>query len=133
VFVFDSEGQLLIQQLSASRDRHGMLWGSSVAGYLFAGESYRDGAIRRLREELGLTTSIRWRGMMPVDDENSRKFVGLYSTVANNPSIHEPDEISSLQWRTIPQLVADVGRSPSQFTPTFRDLLSFYVRSFGDD
>src|SRR5436305_161713 len=44
VFVFDHQGRLLIQQLSQTRERHAMQWGSSVAGYLHAGESYEDGA-----------------------------------------------------------------------------------------
>src|ERR1700747_2339042 len=58
VFVFDWEGQLLLQQLGRHRDRNPLKWGSSVAGYLNAGEDYLEAAQRRLREELRLETPL---------------------------------------------------------------------------
>lgn len=129
VFVFDHDRRMLLQQLSATRERHPLLWGSSVAGYLYAGESYGAGARRRLVEELGLSTPIRWQGMVAMEDEHSRKFVGLYTTTADNPTIGEPDHIAALEWRALDTVVDEVADDPSQFTPTLRRLLDFYVRS----
>src|SRR6266436_6616515 len=52
--IFNARGELLVQQLANTRTRHPDYWGSSVAAYLFAGESYQAAAKRRLAEELGV-------------------------------------------------------------------------------
>src|SRR5438067_12996334 len=54
ILLFDRRGQLLVQQLASTRTRHSGYWGSSVAGYIFAGESYEAAAQRRLGEEIGI-------------------------------------------------------------------------------
>jgi isopentenyldiphosphate isomerase len=132
VFVFDHKQNLLLQQLSPSRERHPLLWGSSVAGYLYAGEAYGTGARRRLMEELGLSTLLRWQGMVAMEDEDSRKFVGLYTTTADNPVIGESDHIAALEWRPLDSVVGEAEAGSSRLTPTLRRLLDFYVRSSRD-
>src|SRR5918911_1858910 len=53
-FVFNPHGALLLQRIAAHRDRHPLQWGSSVAGYVLAGESYDEAIRRKTRLELGL-------------------------------------------------------------------------------
>src|SRR5580692_4842 len=48
VFVFNRAGDLLLQQIAPGL-RHPGQWGSSVAGYLRAGEDYRQAAERKLQ------------------------------------------------------------------------------------
>src|SRR5437016_3252859 len=62
VFVLNSRGDLLLQRLSASRERNPLQWGSSVAAYPAAGEPNEEAASRRLSEELGLTTPLEALG-----------------------------------------------------------------------
>src|SRR4051812_14416667 len=52
VFVLDGRGRLLLQQIPHGGKRHPGHWGSSVAGYVFAGEGYDEAARRRLGQEL---------------------------------------------------------------------------------
>src|SRR5579884_4055272 len=70
VFVFHEE-RLLLQRLSSLRERHPEHWGSSVAAYLHAGETYREAATRRLWEELGLEGSLHRVGKTRMEDEQS--------------------------------------------------------------
>lgn len=128
VFVFSPEGQFLLQQLSASRERHRLAWGSSVAAYLHAGESYEHAAQRRLREELDLTTRLDWVGATEMTDKNSKKFVGLFTTVADRARIAEPDHIAALRFLSLDVVEADMADRPHDFTPTLRHLLRFYRR-----
>jgi isopentenyl-diphosphate delta-isomerase len=128
VFVFDHVGDLLLQQLSPTRERHPLLWGSSVAGYLYAGETYETGARRRLAEEVGLSSPIHWRGVAPMRDEMSNKFVGLFTTTADNPVIGEPDHIAALEWRGLNRILDEVADEPDRFTPTLRRLLDYYTQ-----
>jgi isopentenyl-diphosphate delta-isomerase len=55
VFVFNEDDLLLIQQIPGGK-RHAGLWGSSVAGYVYSGETYEAAARRRLAQELGIDT-----------------------------------------------------------------------------
>src|SRR3989338_1034135 len=54
IFVFNSQGKLLLQR----RAKHMIIapdkWDSSVAGHVDAGDSYETAAIKELREEIGI-------------------------------------------------------------------------------
>jgi len=54
VFLFNSLGQLLIQQRSAKKIVAANLWANTACGNVRPNESYEDCAYRRLREELGI-------------------------------------------------------------------------------
>src|SRR5271167_1166531 len=54
VLIFNSRNHVLIQRLALDRHRHPGYWGSSVAAYLYPGETYEMAARRRMAEELGI-------------------------------------------------------------------------------
>ncbi|QGU04465.1 NUDIX hydrolase [Corynebacterium comes] len=58
VCVFDGAGQLLIQRRTDTRPNWPGLWDFSVGGSVHAGESSREGAVREVREELGLNVDL---------------------------------------------------------------------------
>jgi isopentenyl-diphosphate delta-isomerase len=127
VFVFNSQGELLLQQLGRNRDRNPLTWGSSVAGYLNLGEQYLDGALRRLQEELGLSTPLTKFASVSMPDRGARKFITLYLTTASDFVIGEPDHIEGLRFESIPNIQERMLRSPNDFTETFRFLFGFYL------
>lgn len=127
VFVFNPQGDLLLQQLGKKRERNPLKWGSSVAGYLHAGESYADGATRRLNEELGLRTALVKHGSISMQDHSSTKFITLYKTVATDPQIQEPDHIKALEYRPLAEISERLETEPEQFTETFRYVFRFFL------
>ena len=98
VLVFDRRGSLLLQQLSASQERNPLQWGSSVAGYLHAGEACDEAARRRLAEELGLQAPLSRVGVTMMRDDGVKKFVGVYTTNSDSPRIAEPEHIEELRF-----------------------------------
>lgn len=126
IFVFNRDGELLLQRLAKSRNRNPLKWGSSVAGYLHAGESYREAAERRLREELGLRTSLQEVGVTSMEDEGSTKFVGLFTTTADDPEIREPDHIADIRYLPLDEIDSLVRVSPDALTGTFRHVYRYY-------
>lgn len=55
VCIFNSKGEMLIQQRVPTKRKWSNLWDVSVGGGVKAGETSRDGAKRELFEELGIT------------------------------------------------------------------------------
>ena len=127
IFVFGPRGDLLLQQLGRNRERNPLKWGSSVAGYLHANESYVDGATRRLREELGLESPLAKHGSISMQDHSSTKFITLYKTRTDSePRIVEPGHIESLRFWSPEELKEELSREPEQFTETFRYVFRFF-------
>ena len=57
VFVFSSDGRLLLQKRAVTKRIQPGKWDASVGGHLGAGEDYLTGARRELAEELGMPKS----------------------------------------------------------------------------
>jgi isopentenyl-diphosphate delta-isomerase len=129
LFLFDSSGRLLLQQLGATRDRHPLTWGASVAAYLFAGETYEDGIRRRAFQELGVSVDPEPVGKIKMIDEKSTKFVSLFKAIYDGEINPDPAHIAAVRFVSLAHVTAEVTVTPKRFTPTFRKLLLFYLRS----
>jgi isopentenyl-diphosphate delta-isomerase len=127
IFVFNDRGEMLLQQLGRQRDRNPLKWGSSVAGYLNAGEEYLEAAVRRLREELGLTTQLAKFGSAVMPDQGARKFITLYVTTASHPQVTEPGHIEGVLFKPISEIQSQMKDWPDNFTETFLFLFGFYL------
>jgi len=54
IWFYTRKGKILLQQRAASKAIYPLLWDVSVAGHVNAGESLLTGAIREVKEEIGL-------------------------------------------------------------------------------
>lgn len=55
VWFYTQKGEILLAQRDANKTLYPLLWDVSVAGHIDAGESVEQGAIREVKEEIGLT------------------------------------------------------------------------------
>ena len=125
--VFNLRGELLVQQLASTRTRHPGYWGSSVAAYIFAGESYQAAAERRLAEELSVHgTPLSYFGKTSMVDQGCYKFIAVFTTTHEGPFSFDRDHIETLEFLSI-QAIHELRAAGSRtFTPTFLSVLSFY-------
>ncbi|MGI8668076.1 MAG: NUDIX hydrolase [Jatrophihabitans sp.] len=126
VFLTNESGELLLQRLALTRDRHPGQWGSSVAGYLFAGESYSAAASRRLREELDVDVELASCGVIPIDDEGVIKFVGVFSGRAEQARITDPEHVAAIEFRPVAAIEADLEVGLSTYTDTFARVFPYW-------
>lgn len=128
VFVFRSDGRLLLQRRHADKDVWPGAWDLSVAEHLKPGESYREAALRGLREELGVENASpeTLGGVMEscVEDRDARvrdyEHQQAFRVTYDGPVSPAPDEVSETAWFDPDQLADAFGRSPADFTPWFR-------------
>ena len=132
VFVFNSDGQLLLQQRSASKDAHPLCWTSSCSGHLDAGETYETAAVRELKEEIGLETDVEFLVKLPAGPETSNEHTALFRATCDDPPRPDPTEVAELQWAAVEQWHRVLVDDPERFDPPFRELLRWYVKYDND-
>jgi isopentenyldiphosphate isomerase len=124
--VFNSRGNLLIQKLAPTHPRHPGLWGSSVAGYIFAGESYESAAARRLKQELGINAPLDYIGKTTMNDEGCEKFIAVFTAIHDGPFEFDTEHIKELEFLPISRIHELHATRARTFTPTFLRVLDFY-------
>ncbi|HEU4635892.1 MAG TPA: NUDIX domain-containing protein [Edaphobacter sp.] len=130
IFVFNDRRELLLQCIAQGL-RNSAMWGSSVAGYLQAGESYDQAAARKLENELGLRIPLKRIGKSSMLDGSSLKFIGLYEAVYDGPVSPDPSQISQLVQLPLQTVIQERRAGLRAFTPTFLHVLDFYLASTG--
>jgi isopentenyl-diphosphate delta-isomerase len=135
VFLFNAQGQTLLQQRAASKYHSPLLWTNTVCSHQRAGESNGDAARRRLREELGLDSRN-------LDLEDVFSFV-YKATFDNGLTEHEldhvlvgkissyneewdPAEVESVRWATLEEIALEMDQNPEHFTAWFRIIFNEY-------
>ena len=78
IFIFNGRGEVFLQKRSRWKDRHPLLWDSSAAGHVDAGEEYDTAAIRELQEELGISAELKRIVKLPASDQTGQEFIWLY-------------------------------------------------------
>jgi isopentenyl-diphosphate delta-isomerase type 1 len=126
IFVFDSQGRLLLQQRSATKDEYPLCYTSSASGHLSAGEDYDDAAPRELQEELGLTTPLERLAKFPAGPDTANEFTVLYRTVTDQPPQFDPEEIAGGRFCELAEIDAWLMRAPEQFSPPFQVAYQWY-------
>lgn len=141
VSVFVVEGaRVLIQRRALSKYHTPGLWANTCCTHPRWDEDPATCAVRRLREELGIT------GLFPAFADR----VEYRADVGNNLIEHElvdifvaeaqpgllvspnPDEVAEVRWVDLYDLSAEVLRTPAKFTPWMRIYMSEHMgRIFG--
>lgn len=113
VFLFNQKGELLVQRRSQFKIVAARQWGNTICGNVRPGESYRDCAVRRLKEELGITgVELDKIGRLQyqvefdngyAENEIDTVFVGSFSG-RTEPN---PEEVSAIDWIEFEKLLSD--------------------------
>jgi isopentenyl-diphosphate Delta-isomerase len=125
IFLFNRDGQLLIQQIARDGTRSPGLWGSSVAGYVLATETYENAAHRKILQEIGVDLSLSYIGKTAMDDDGCKKFIGLYAGICDGPFLRDKKEIDAVRFIDV-ESVDTTSQEMNAFTPTFLHALRFY-------
>lgn len=139
VFVM-RDGAVLIQRRAATKYHTPGLWANTCCTHPLWGEAGVDCAIRRLRQELGITGLYPgWRDRVEYRADvgggmTEHEVVDLY--LAEAPArmvvVPNPDEVMEVRWVALETLKAEAAARPGAFTPWLRIYLERHgERIFG--
>jgi isopentenyldiphosphate isomerase len=128
VFLFRSDGRLILQRRHGEKDVCPGLWDLSIAEHLKPGETYSQGAARGLREELGIDgiDLERLGAVTPVTLEISEQKIKDYELQQSFRGFFDGDlrpnaaEVCEIDTIALRDLAAAFERRPGEFTPWFR-------------
>lgn len=125
VFIFNSKGEVLMQQRAEHKYHSGGLWTNTCCSHPFPGENTLEAANRRLLEEMGLKSTLnfvfkfQYKAVFDnelTEHEIDHVFVGKTDEI---PTIN-PDEVASYKYMTIHEIQQDIARFPENYTVWFR-------------
>jgi isopentenyl-diphosphate delta-isomerase type 1 len=118
VLIFNARGELFLQKRSQFKDTFPGAWDSSCSGHLQPGEAYDDGAIRELKEELGIATNKPLERLFKVDacPQTDQEFVWVYRGFSEGPFEMPPEEIEKGEWFAPERIERWIESRPGDFT-----------------
>lgn len=128
VMIFNSRGEMLIQQRAQDKYHCGGLWTNACCSHPRLDETPKEGAQRRLKEEMGFTTNVEFLGSFIykvkfdnglTEHEFDHMFCGNYD---ENPNPNS-EEVEDWKFISMNDLLKDVEYQPENYTFWFRDIL----------
>ncbi|MEM6601743.1 MAG: NUDIX domain-containing protein [Verrucomicrobiota bacterium] len=132
IFVFNSQGEILLQLRSAAKDKHPRTWDTSCCGHVDSGETYDIAAAREFQEELGPETLPELQAVAKCDacTETGQEFVTVYRTTCEGPFHPCPREIDQLRWVTAAEMEREFKTTPESYAPALPYLWKKYHHHF---
>ena len=125
VFIFNDEGELMLQQRAAHKYHSPLLWTNTCCSHQRDGESNIEAGKRRLIEEMGFKTNLKeifsFVYKAPFDNgltehELDHVMIGNFN---GTPKIN-PDEVASYKWMTLEAVKKDIKLQPNIYTAWFK-------------
>lgn len=129
VFLFNEQGEMLIQKRSADRANSPSLLDCSVSEHVKAGESYLEAAMRGLKEEMGVEgVKLTLRGKIQMEyGFNDNEISEIYEGSLNGLSVQfDPGEIAEINFMSLDDIRTSIIRDKEQYCYWFIELMNWY-------
>lgn len=125
IFIFDPEMQLLIQKRAAQKRLWPLYWSNSCCSHPRKGEELEIALQRRLDEELGLTTPLKFLFKFQYharyqDSGSEREVCSVFAGKSNRTIAANPNEIAEWRFVDINHLEENIHKNPEHFSPWFK-------------
>jgi len=126
IFLFNSKGEMLLQQRAKSKYHSGGLWTNACCSHPRAGQKLTEEAGKRLKEEMGIRCPLKevfsfiYKAKLGdlIEYEFDHVFMGRYE---GKPRINK-EEADAYKWIRPKELIKDVKRNPKKYTAWFKKI-----------
>jgi isopentenyl-diphosphate delta-isomerase len=124
VFIFNSRGEMLLQQRARDKYHSGGLWTNTCCSHPRPGESTKVAAERRLKEEMGFQVSLDkvFDFVYKADFDNGlteHEFDHVFVAEYEGPVDFNKEEVMGYSYRSMQQIVQSMETDPAQYTAWF--------------
>ncbi len=125
VFIFNSSGEMLLQQRAISKYHSGGLWTNACCSHPLPGESTSMAACRRLQEEMGFSTQLNnafsfiYKAAFDnglTEYEFDHVFTGIYEGTINT----DPAEVQDYCYKPMDDIRDNLICFPEKYTAWFK-------------
>lgn len=121
VFVFNTKGELLLQQRADEKYHSAGLWSNTCCSHPQYGESTHTAVQRRLKEEVGLDceTQFVFNFIYKANFENGlceHEYDHVYFGVSDDKPILEESEVQNWRYIDLQSLQADLALNPDHYS-----------------
>jgi len=125
VFVFNSSGDLLLQQRARDKYHSGALWTNTCCTHPRPEEPHADAALRRLREEMGMSANLEYQFPFlykaSIDPELTEyEYDHIYFAHSDILPVPNPDEVMNYAYVSLPEIGLQLRQSPQLYTEWFK-------------
>ena len=129
VFLFNSKGELLLQQRSEKKIVGALQWANTCCGNVRPNETRKACALRRLREELGIVDvklssrftfeyHVKCNGNFS-EWEIDKVFTGIY----DGDVLPNPNEVKNIDWINPNEIKLNTDKYPERYVPWLKIIL----------
>ncbi len=121
IFIFNSKGELLLQQRADIKYHSGGLWTNTCCSHPMPGENIDEAASNRLMEEMGISTRIKqgFDFIYKADFENGLieyEFDHVFFGVSNDPPKMNLMEVQNWKYMSMDALAIELEINPQHYT-----------------
>lgn len=122
IFLFNSEGHVLLQQRAPSKNLWGGSWANSCCSHPRRGENVDAAAARRLREEINVDAPLTWLYKFEYHAQfgnigAEHELCSVYAGHSDAPVAVNPNEIADWTFMAPDTLDAELANNPDNYTP----------------
>lgn len=121
VFIFNTKGQLLLQQRALDKYHSGGKWANTCCSHPRIGEETKDAANRRLLEEMGMNCDLTYgfNFLYKADVQDGlleHEYDHVYFGVSDDEPIINKAEVADYKYIELSALQNDLINQPQQYT-----------------
>lgn len=125
VFIFNSNGELLLQQRALNKYHSAGLWTNTCCSHPRPNEDTLAAANRRLMEEMGITSELEYKTNFiykTVFDNNltEHEFDHVYFGKSDQLPTINPSEVEGYAWLDPEKITTDIAKDPAKYTSWFK-------------
>ncbi len=125
VFIFNSKGEMLLQQRAAGKYHSAGLWTNACCSHPRPGEDTCQAAARRLMEEMGFTTPVEkvFDFVYKADFDNGLteyEFDHVFAGEYEGHVFPNKEEVGDYCFKSMEEIASSLEYYPQKYTPWFR-------------
>lgn len=125
VFIFNSNGEMLIHQRALSKYHSPGLWTNTCCSHPRPEEAYIDGANRRLMEEMGMRCELSpaFHFIYKCSFDNDlieHELDHVFTGVSDQTPAPNKEEVHTWKYMSVEDVLKDIKHNPDNYTPWFK-------------